>query len=171
MLIAGCSGVSAPEPALWFEPTLLEISPDAATGLDYIVTGSIDGAEEQDYFKLALRQPFNSVVVMTAGDTDTAGQIETADRTPITAECQGDPWKAAPPCVWGQDADSNTPNPDRSERFNSMSASKNFLWVGSLGVGTYYIRVTGATGATGATGDYELTVELKNQDCPDYYCD
>ena len=56
-----------------------------------------------------------------------------------------------------------------------MPASKNSVWEGSLGAGTYYIRVTGQCGATGR---YELTVELANMECPPtaenpfgYYCD
>ena len=165
-LLSGCSNVAPPGGNA---ATLLEIRPDAGVGPDYVAAGSIDRAEETDDFKLVLARSFNTVVVMTVGDTDTAGQVETEDRTPITTECQGDPWKAEPPCIWGYDADIDTPNPERTTEFNRMPASRNFLWEGSLGEGTYYIRVTGENGATGA---YELTVELGNQVCPTYYyCD
>ena len=169
-LLSGCSGATG----ISEQPTVLVISPDAATGPDYMAAGSIDDADDVDYFQLDLKRPFNTVVVMTTGDTDTAGQVETEDRTPITAECEGDRHEAEPPCVWGSDANIDTPNPDRSWKFNTMAASRNFLWEGSLGEGTYYIRVTGQHGAT---GPYDLTVELANAQCPPtpedpfgYYC-
>ena len=162
-----------PEPA--FEPTLLEILPDAAVGADFIAQDSIESPEDVDYFKLSLRRAFNTVTIMTAGDTDTAGQVETLDRTPITVECVGERHEATPPCVWGTDTDIDTPNQQRSRKFNSMEASKNFIWEGSLDEGTYYIRVTGQSGAT---GPYELAVEIVDMMCPPndtdpfgYYCD
>ena len=169
LLLSACNIMTpdtTPPPA--FAPTVLEISPDAGSGPDYAASGSIESAEDVDYFELVVAQAFNSVVVMTAGATDTAGQVETEQRAAITAECEGERHKSEPPCVWGYDADVDTPHPDRTEEFNTMPASKNFLWEGNLGKGTYYIRVTGENGAT---GDYELTVELGNQDCPTYYCD
>ena len=154
---------------------MLKISPDAATGPDYVAEGSIDSAEDVDYYELVLARKFNTVVVMTSGDTDTAGRVETERRTPITTECEGERHEATPPCVWGYDADIDTPNSDRTPKFNTMPASRNFIWEGSLDVGTYYIRVTGQNGATGR---YELTVELANMECPPtpedplgYYCD
>ena len=153
-----------PEPA--FEPTLLVISPDAATGDDYVALGSIDRAGELDYLKLVLNRSFNVVDVMTFGDTDTSGQVETWQRVPVTTECQGEKaWNSEPPCVWGYDDDIDPPNSDRTQEFNSMPASRNFLWEGSLDAGIYYIRVTGGNGATGA---YRLGVESNNEDCPNY---
>ncbi len=168
-LLIGCSSAT-----LKFTPTPLVISPDAATGPDYRAEGSIDGAEDIDYFELVLANDFNTVVVMTTGATDTAGQVEDQDRIPITTECRGERHEAEAPCVWGADANIDTPNPDRSWKFNTMAASNNFLWEGSLSTGTYYIRVTGENGST---GPYELTVELANAQCPPtpddpfgYYC-
>lgn len=157
-----------------FEPTLLVISQAAATGPDYIAEGSIDSAGEVDYYALVLNLTFNTVTVMTSGTTDTAGQVETRQRVPVTMICDGERPEATPPCVWGVEADINTPNPERSEKFNSMEASKNFIWEGKLAgkddrrvnphsKGTYYIRVTGENGAT---GPYQLTVETVNISCP-----
>lgn len=172
LAVTGCAsqGVRSPqpEPPPAFEPELLEVSPDAASGPDYVTAARIEHAGESDYFQLVLHQSFNSVVVMSTGDTDTVGTVETEPGTPIVAECEGEPYKAEPPCVWGDDSDLATPHPQRSAAFNSMPASKNFLWEGSLDAGSYYIRVTGEGGATGA---YGLVVELGNQDCPTYYCD
>jgi len=169
--IAGCSGAVSGSG----QPILLVISPNSATGPDYIARGSIDSADDEDYYQLVLNRKFNTVVVMTSGDTDTVGQVETQLRDPISAECEGERHEAEPPCVWGSDDDIVTPNSDRPSKFNTMPSSKNFIWEGSLDVGTYYIRVTGYGGATGA---YELTVELTNMDCPPqpedphgYYCD
>ena len=112
---------------------------------------------------------------MTSGETDTAGQVETLDRTPITANCEGERHEATPPCVWGTDADIDTPNQERSKKFNSMAASKNFIWAGSLDAGTYYIRVSGQNDAT---GPYQLAIEVVDMQCPPtatdpygYYCD
>lgn len=163
-LLSGCSGA----PAMPVPPTVLVFSPDAATGPDFVGEGSIDSPGAYQVFQLDLRQSYNSVVVMTTGATDTAVQVETEQHVPITTVCEGDPWIAAQPCVWGHDNDIDTPNPLRTEQFNSMPASRNFLWEGSLDVGTYFIRVTGERGATGT---FQLAVELNNQDCPDYYCD
>ena len=163
--MSGCGSLGM-QPA--FEPMLLEASADAATGPDYVAADRIEHVGESDYFRLDLWQSFNSVVVMTSGDTDTAGTVETEQRTPITAECRGERYKADPPCVWGHDDDLATPDSERTAAFNRMPASKNFLWEGSLHQGSYYIRVTGESGATGA---YVLAVELGNQDCPTYYCD
>ena len=172
LLVNGCAAASSvSEP---FNPTVLVISPDAATGPDFIARGSIDGPDDVDYYQLVLEQAFNSVVIMTGGDTDTAGQVETEDRTPITTECMGERHEATPPCVWGTDPDIDTPHPQRSAKFNSMEASKNFIWEGSLDAGTYYIRITGQDNAT---GPYDLTVELHDAECPGtetdpfgYYC-
>ena len=165
LLWGGCSG-AAPEP---FAPTVLQIRADAATGPDYVQEAEIEHAGEVDYFELELKQAFNSVVVMTTGDTDTGGRVETRQRTPITALCpRVERHKAEPPCVWGYDADIDTPHPERSDTFNGMPASKNFLWEGNLDAGTYLIGVIGERGATGA---YALVVELGSQDCPTYYCD
>ena len=171
LLVTGCSGATSTV----FAPTALEISPDAASGPDYIADGSIDQPGEEDYYELVLKQSFNTVTIMTGGPTDTAGQVETEQRVPITTECEGKRHKATPPCVWGADEDIATPNSERSEKFNTMPASKNFIWEGSLDAGTYYIRVTGPNGVT---GPYELTVETENMQCPStetdpfgYYCD
>ena len=176
LLISGCAAASHPEPK--FEPTLLVISPDSASGPDFLAPEVIEGPDDIDYFELTLHQAFNTVDVMTTGDTNTAGQIETIDRMPITAPCEGERHKATPPCVWGTDPDIDTPNSERSEKFNTMEASKNFIWEGSLDAGTYYIRVTGQNDANDATGPYVLTVELTNEPCPSsendphgYYCD
>ncbi len=172
LLLSGCGNVRPPVQD--FKPTLLVISPDAAAGPDYVARGSIDRAGEEDYFELVLGIDFNTVVVMTSGDTDTAGRVETEQRTPITTECAGERHTAVPPCVWGYDDDIDTPNPDRTSKFNTMPASKDFLWEGSLDAGTWYIRVTGQNGAT---GPYELAVETTNMQCPPkpgdpfgYYC-
>ena len=144
-------------------PTLLVISPDAATGPDYFVRASIDFVEDVDYYNLVINRKFNTVVVMTSGDTDTIGLVETQQREPTTAECEGERHQAEPPCVWGSDDDIVTPNADRPSKFNTMPPSKNFIWEGSLDVGTYYIRVAGQGGAT---GPYELAVELAHMSCP-----
>ena len=96
------------------QPTLLVISPNAAIEADYAAAGSIDSAAEVDYFKLVLNQTFNTVTIMTSGPTDTAGQVETAQRVPVTTICDGERPEAEPPCVWGADADISTPDPDRS---------------------------------------------------------
>ena len=172
-MLSGCNNLAPPEDSE-FAPTLLKIRPDANVGPDYVEEGSIGHAEDVDYFQLVLKRAFNTVTVMTSGDTDTAGQVETEQRTPITTECEGERHEATPPCVWGSDVDIDTPNPDRSSKFNTMPASSNFIWSGSLDVGTYYIRVTGQNGAT---GPYELAVELTNMACPPtpedpfgYYC-
>ena len=168
-----------------FAPTRLEISPEAATGPDYIAAGSIDSAGEVDYYELVLNQTWNTVTVMTSGTSDTAGQVETWQRMPVTMICVGIRPEAEPPCVWGSDTNIDTPNPDRSAAFNTMEASKNFIWEGKLGCGmismqtcdtiSYYIRVTGEDGAT---GPYSLGVETLNISCPatvdnphGYYCD
>ena len=108
---------------------------------------------------------------MTTGATDTAGQLQTADRVAITRECAGD--DDAGPCVFSYDADT-AHNPARNAMFNSMPPSGNFVWEGKLpgpepGGGetyrSYYIRVTGEGGST---GDYVLTVELNEGEGPMY---
>ena len=149
-LLCGCGGV-APPPAPPFEPTLLVISPDAATGPDFRADGRIEDAGDVDYFELRVRRDFASVIVMTEGATDTAGQVETADREPITEPCATPPER---PCVFSYDADT-APRNDRSAAFNRMPRSGNFVWEGNLPgpeggdeYRVYYIRVTGANGAT-----------------------
>lgn len=168
-LISGCAAATS------MDATLLEISPDAASGPDYIAHGRIEGPDDVDYYRLVLNQTFNTVTIMTGGPTDTAGQVETATRVPITMICEGERPEAAPPCVWGSDEDIDTPNPERPAKFNSMAPSTNFLWEGKLAAGTYYIRVTGQRDST---GPYVLTVETVNIDCPvteenpfGYYCE
>ena len=165
---------AAPEPPFAAEPTLLVISEQAATGPDFVAEGSIDAAGEADYYKLVLNQTFNNVTIMTSGATDTVGQVETELRTAITRVCEGERPVATPPCVWGADANIETPNSERSAKYNTMSASHNFIWEGKLATGVYFIRVTGESGATGV---YELGVEISNIDCPPteedpdgYYC-
>lgn len=165
---------AAPEPPFAAEPTLLVISPQAATGLDFVAEGSIDAAGEADYYKLVLNQTFNNVTIMTSGPTDTAGQVETELRTAVTRICQGARPVANPPCVWGSDANIQTPDPRRSAKYNTMAASTNFIWEGKLAAGVYFIRVAGERGATGA---YQLGVEISNIGCPSteedpdgYYC-
>lgn len=165
-LLSGCGAGALPQQRPPFEPTLLTIRPDAAAGPDYIARERIDSADDVDYFQLVLRASFNTVVVMTRGDTDTAGRVETADRVPVTADCEGKAWNAVPPCAWGNDDDIVTPNAMRTPEYNKMASSHNFLWEGSLDAGTYFIRVTGENSATGA---YELIVETNNRDCPYYY--
>ena len=155
-------------PAMTAPPTVLEISPEAATGPDYVADGSIETAGETVSFQLELVQAFNTVVVMTSGDTDTAGRVETEHGDPVTEECEGKAWNAVPPCVWGNDDDVATPNAERTREYNAMASSRNFLWEGSLDEGTYFIRVTGEQGATGA---FRLTVETNNRDCPYYFLD
>ena len=100
---------AAPEPPFAAEPTLLVIRGDAATGLDFIADGSIDAAGEADYYKLVLNLTFNNVTIMTSGATDTAGQVETELRTAVTRICEGERPVANPPCVWGADANIQTP--------------------------------------------------------------
>ena len=154
---------AAPEPPSAAEATLLEISPQAAVGDDFVAEGSIDAAGEVDYYKLVLNQTFNNVGIMTSGATDTAGQVETELRTAVTRICDGERPVANPPCVWGADANIQTPDPRRSAKYNSMAASRNFIWEGKLASGVYFIRVTGEGGATGA---YRLGVEIANITCP-----
>ena len=162
LLLSGCGGMM-PEPG--FEPALLEISPDAADGPDFVAAGSIESAADADYFELRIRTHYASVIVMTTGATDTAGRVETADRTPVTGECEGDAPCVGPVglCVVSYDEDT-AHNDDRNAAFNSMEPSGNFVWEGRLPGPTgeeeyrsYFIRVTGAGGST---GDYELAVEL-----------
>ena len=164
-----------PEPPFATEPALLVISKNAATGPDFVADGSVDAAGEADYYKLVLNQIFNNVTIMTSGATDTAGQVETELRTAITRICDGQRPDAAPPCVWGSDENIQTPDPQRSAKYNTMAASTNFIWEGKLDTGVYFIRVTGENGATGA---YRLTVEISNISCPrtdddpdGYYCE
>jgi hypothetical protein len=166
---------AAPEPPLAAEPTLLVISEQAATGPDYAAEGSIDAAGQADYYKLVLNQTYNTVTIMTSGPTDTAGQVETELRTAITRICDGERPDATAPCVWGSDANIQTPDPQRAAKYNTMAASTNFIWEGKLATGVYFIRVTGESGATGA---YQLTVEVANISCPvtaedphGYYCE
>ena len=153
LLVSGCSAATS------ISATPLVISPNAAEGPDYIARGSIDGPADEHYFELVLKQTFNTVIVMTAGPTDTAGQVETKQRMPITMICEGIRPEAEPPCVWGSDGDIDTPNAERSAMFNSMAPSGNFIWEGKLAEGVYYIRVTGQNGST---GPYDLTVETNN---------
>ena len=172
-ILSGCggvAGVAAPptRAAPPFEPILLIISPDAATGPDFRADGRIEDADDVDYFELRVRRDFASVIVMTEGATDTAGRMETADREPITEPC------ATPrerPCVFSYDADT-APRSDRSAAFNRMPPSGNFVWEGNLPgpVGdaeyrVYYIRVTGENDST---GEYRLIVELNEGEGPMY---
>ena len=165
LLVSGCSAAAPPKPGA----ILLVIREDAASGPDFHADGSIENAEDADYFELRIKRDFASVIVMTTGTTDTAGQVQTADRTAITAACEGD--DAAGPCVFSYDPDT-AHNDDRSAAFNRMEPSGNFVWEGKLPgpaggeeYRRYYIRVTGENGSTGA---YKLTVELNQDDEPMY---
>ena len=165
LLLGGCGAAAPSKP----DAILLVIRDDAATGPDYQAHGSIASADDADYFELRVRRDFASVVVMTTGTTDTAGQLETADRVAITQACEGP--ESAGPCVFSYDADT-AHNDARNEAFNSMEPSGNFVWEGKLPgpeVGEeyrrYYIRVTGENGST---GDYVLTVELNEGEGPMY---
>ena len=166
LLLGGCGAAapSKPDGAI-----LLVIRDDAATGPDYQADGTIASAGDADYFELRVRRDFASVVVMTTGTTDTAGQLETADRVAITQACEGP--ESTGPCVFSYDADT-AHNDARNEAFNSMEPSGNFVWEGKLPgpeVGEeyrrYYIRVTGENGST---GDFVLTVELNEGEGPMY---
>ncbi len=166
LLLSGCSAAAPAKPA---DAILLVIREDAASGPDFQADGRIENAEDADYFELRIKRDFASVIVMTAGTTDTAGQVQTADRTAITAACEGD--DAAGPCIFSYDADT-AHNDDRSAAFNGMEPSGNFVWEGKLPAPEagekfrrYYIRVTGEGGST---GDYVLTVELHDGDGPMY---
>ena len=166
LLLGGCSAAAPSEP---LSAVLLEIREDAATGPDFQADGRIEDAGDAEYFELRIKRDFASVIVMTAGTTDTAGQVQTADRTAITAACEGH--EAAGPCVFSYDADT-AHNDARNAAFNSMDPSGNFVWEGKLPgpaggeeYRRYYIRVTGENGST---GDYVLTVELHEGDGPMY---
>ena len=172
LLLSGCGAAAPSKP----DAVLLEIRDDAATGPDFRAEGRIENAGDADYYKLRIRRDFASVVVMTTGTTDTAGQVQTADGMAITTACEGD--DDAGPCVFSYDADL-APNEARNDRFNNMfksgmQPSGNFVWEGKLpgpepGGGetyrSYYIRVTGEDGST---GDYVLTVELNEGEGPMY---
>ena len=166
LLLSGCDN-ARPLPDI--TPTVLIISPDAASGPDYLAADSIESAEDVDYFELRIRRDFTSVVVMTTGITDTHGWAETADRERITEECEGE--DPTGPCVFTYDRDIES-NPQRNDAFNSMKRSGNFVWEGKLPepIGgedyrSYYIRVAGENGST---GDYDLTVELNEGEGPMY---
>ena len=166
LLLGGCGAAAPSKPA---GAILLVIRDDAATGPDYQANGTIASAGDADYFELRVRRDFASVVVMTTGTTDTAGQLETADRVAITQACEGP--ESTGPCVFSYDADT-AHNDARNEAFNSMEPSGNFVWEGKLPgpeVGEeyrrYYIRVTGENGST---GDFVLTVELNEGEGPMY---
>ena len=164
LLLSGCGAAAPPRPAI-----LLVIREDAATGPDFQADGSIENAGDADYYELRIKRDFASVVVMTGGTTDTAGQLQTADRMAITKECEGT--EPDGPCVFSYDADT-AHNDARSAAFNRMDPSGNFVWEGKLpgpDIGEeyrrYYIRVTGENGST---GDYVLTVELHEGEGPMY---
>ena len=166
LLSSGCSAAAPAKPA---DAILLVIREDAASGPDFQADGRIENAEDADYYELRIKRDFASVIVMTAGTTDTAGQVQTADRTAITAACEGH--AAAGPCVFSYDADT-AHNDARNAAFNSMEPSGNFVWEGKLPgpeageeFRRYYIRVTGEGGSTGA---YVLTVDLYEGDGPMY---
>ncbi len=166
LLLGGCGAAAPSKP---FRATLLEIREDAATGPDFQADGSIENAGDADYYELRIKRDFASVVVMTGGTTDTAGQLQTADRMAITKECEGT--EPDGPCVFSYDADT-AHNDARNEAFNSMEPSGNFVWEGKLPgpdggdeYRRYYIRVTGENGST---GDYVLTVELNEGEGPMY---
>ena len=165
LLLSGCGAAAPSQPFA----TLLVIRADAASGPDFQADGSIEDAEDADYFELRIRRDFASVIVMTTGATDTAGRVETADRVAITAACEGE--EPAGPCVFSYDPDT-AHNEDRTLAFNSMPPSPNFVWEGKLPgpegaeeYRSYYIRVTGENGST---GDYVLTVELNEGEGPMY---
>ena len=166
LLLSGCGAAAPSKP---FNPILLVIREDAATGPDFRAAGRIENAGDADYFELRIKRDFASVIVMTAGTTDTAGQLQTADRTAITTECEGT--EPDGPCVFSYDADT-AHNEARNAAFNSMEPSGNFVWEGNLpgpAAGEeyrrYYIRVTGENGST---GEYVLTVDLYEGEGPKY---
>ena len=169
-LLGGCSlGTQDLDNDEGFVPTVLEISPDAATGPDFVEPGSIDSADDVDYFELRIRRDLASVIVMTRGSMDTAGSLQTGDRERITAECEG--YEPAGPCIFSYDADT-AHNERRTAAFNSMESSGNFVWEGKLPgpdgdeeYRSYFIRVAGENGST---GDYEVTVELNEGQGPMY---
>jgi len=166
LLLSGCSaGVPTPS----FHPILLVISDQAATGPDFVAAERIESVRDIDYFELRISRDFASVIVMTTGTTDTAGSVETADRMAIAEMCGEE--DHGRPCIFSYDADT-APNEQRTDAFNSMPPSGNFVWEGSLPgpaadaeFRTYYIRVTGEGGAT---GNYVLTVELNEGEGPMY---
>ena len=165
LLLSGCGAAAPSSP---FEPTLLVIRDDAASGPDFLAEGSIEHAGDAAWFELRLRVSFTSVIVMTTGATDTAGAVTTADRIPIAEMCGEEPSR---PCIYSYDADI-AHNGERSDAFNAMQPSENFVWEGNLPGPegdeehrTYYIRVTGEGGATGS---FVLTVELNAGKGPMY---
>ena len=147
-----------------YAPRVLMISDDAAVGPDYVERGTIDVAGDVDNYKLLLKREFTSVIIMTTGDTDTAGLVETDEGVEVTAPCERE--APAAPCVFSYDPDI-APRAGRSAAFNAMEPSSNFVWEGKLKLapGTYYIWVTGEDGST---GDYQLTVELNEGSGPMY---
>ena len=166
LLLSGCGAATPTKP---FNPILLVISEHAATGPDFLADGHIESVHDVDYFEILIRRELASVIVMTTGTTDTAGAVQTVDRMEIKEQCEGE--EPARPCIFSYDADT-AHNADRSDAFNSMEPSGNFVWEGNLPgpdgdeeYRTYYIRVTGQRGST---GDYVLTVELNEGEGPMY---
>ena len=169
LLLGGCGAAAPSTPSEPFDAILLVIRNDAGAGPDFLADGNIENAADADHYELRVRRDFASVIVMTTGTTDTAGQLQTADRIAITAACGG--IEPDEPCVFSYDADT-AHNDARNAAFNSMAPSGNFVWEGNLpGPETgeeyrrYYIRVTGEHGST---GDYVLTVELNEGEGPMY---
>lgn len=168
LLLSGCGAAAPSKPA---GAILLVFSKDAATGPDFQADAHIENAADADYFELRIRRgpEFASVIVMTTGTTNTAGQVQTDDQKAITDECEGS--VPVGPCVFSYDADT-AHNDARTPAFNSMEPSGNFVWEGKLPgpqggdeYRSYYIRVTGENGST---GDYVLTVELHEGEGPMY---
>ena len=123
--VTGCYIVVA------FNPSVKELPSVGAA----VVMDSLESADDADYFKFTLGAEHGAVTVVTAGDTDTAGQVEATNGTPITEPCDRDSPRA--PCVFSYHED-------------TAASAPNFGWIGRLAAGTYYVRVTSQRQATGS---------------------
>ena len=142
VLLTGCSVALALDAWIRQSATVPDRPELPAVGAA-VVEGNLQSAQDEDYIEFAVVGRHEAVTIMTAaitpeGNTDTAGQVETADGTPITAPCDLD--RPLAPCVYSYHADSPETPP-------------NFAWAGKLSAGTYYVRVTAERRSTGS---YEL---------------
>ena len=137
MLMSGCSVAIAIDAWLRQADAVPDRPGLPAVGAA-VVQGSLEDPRQEDYIEFAVVGEHAAVTVMTAGDTDTAGQVETAGGTPVTEPCDRE--RPLAPCVFSYQADSAETPP-------------NFAWAGKLNAGTYYARVTAERGSTGR---YEL---------------
>ena len=122
-----------------------------------MVSGSIGSPQEEDDFEFTLEGETGSVTVMTTGNTDTAGRVETADRTPVSGAC--DALDPQPPCIFLYHSD-NTGS--QAGMRNGVESSTNFRWIGKLAAGTYYVVVMAERLDEGERESYRLTVETSD---------